>query len=137
VVTAPPLRARPGDAALLAHAFVLRYADEYKRPSMTLLPDALKRDRAPPLAGQRAAAGERDQAGGDHGRGHVDRAADLDLAAPEQQDEVLNLRVVRDEAEAGGGAQGDGSRQRQPEQGRRVARREPADAVRPDAPFRD
>jgi hypothetical protein len=26
-----------------AHAFVLRYADEYKRPAMTLLPDAPKR----------------------------------------------------------------------------------------------
>ena len=42
VVTLPPLRDRRGDAALLAHAFVRRFADEYKRGSMTLREDALR-----------------------------------------------------------------------------------------------
>ena len=42
VVTLPPLRDRRGDAALLAHAFVRRFAEEYKRGSMTLREDALR-----------------------------------------------------------------------------------------------
>lgn len=42
VVSLPPLRARQGDAALLAHAFVRRFADEYKRGGMTLRDDAIR-----------------------------------------------------------------------------------------------
>jgi two-component system NtrC family response regulator len=42
VINIPPLRERPGDAALLAHAFVRRFAAEQKRPSMTLRDDALR-----------------------------------------------------------------------------------------------
>lgn len=42
VVSLPPLRARRGDAALLAHAFVRRFADEYKRGSMTLRDDVIR-----------------------------------------------------------------------------------------------
>jgi len=41
VVEVPPLRARHGDAALLAHALVRRFADEHRRGSMTLMPDAI------------------------------------------------------------------------------------------------
>jgi two-component system NtrC family response regulator len=101
VVTAPPLRDRPGDAALLAHAFVLRFADEYKRPSMTLLPDALRAieqcrwpgnvrqlenviKRAVIMADSRSIA-----------------ASDLELPATEVEQDSLNLRTVRDEAERG------------------------------------
>jgi two-component system NtrC family response regulator len=42
VVTLPPLRVRQGDAALLAHAFLRRFADEYKRGGMTLREDAVR-----------------------------------------------------------------------------------------------
>ena len=42
VVNLPPLRARQGDAALLAHAFVRRFANDYNRGSMTLREDALR-----------------------------------------------------------------------------------------------
>lgn len=42
VVTIPPLRARHGDAALLAHAFVRRFANEQNRGAMTLREDAVR-----------------------------------------------------------------------------------------------
>jgi two-component system NtrC family response regulator len=42
VIRIPPLRTRVGDAALLAHAFVRRFAQEQKRPSMTLRDDAVR-----------------------------------------------------------------------------------------------
>lgn len=42
VVSIPPLRARKGDAALLAHAFVRRFAAEQNRGAMTLREDALR-----------------------------------------------------------------------------------------------
>ncbi|WP_153110129.1 PEP-CTERM-box response regulator transcription factor [Propionivibrio limicola] len=50
-VTLPPLRARPGDAALLAHAFVRRFAEEQKRGAMTLREDALRAVEAYPWPG--------------------------------------------------------------------------------------
>ncbi len=42
VVSIPPLRERKGDAALLAHAFVRRFATEQNRGAMTLREDALR-----------------------------------------------------------------------------------------------
>lgn len=42
VVPIPPLRERAGDAALLAHAFVHKFAEEQKRGSMTLGEDAIR-----------------------------------------------------------------------------------------------
>lgn len=42
VVSIPPLRDRKGDAALLAHAFVRRFAAEQNRGAMTLREDALR-----------------------------------------------------------------------------------------------
>ena len=42
VVNIPPLRARQGDAALLAHAFVRRFSAEQNRGAMTLREDALR-----------------------------------------------------------------------------------------------
>jgi two-component system NtrC family response regulator len=41
VVTIPPLRSRPGDATLLAHAFVRRFSAEQRRSSLSLRPDAV------------------------------------------------------------------------------------------------
>ena len=37
----PPLRDRPGDASLLAHAFLRRFAEEQHAGALTLLPDAI------------------------------------------------------------------------------------------------
>lgn len=42
VVNIPPLRERVGDAALLAHAFVRRFAQEQNRSAMTLTEDAVQ-----------------------------------------------------------------------------------------------
>ncbi|MEO6320709.1 MAG: PEP-CTERM-box response regulator transcription factor [Polaromonas sp.] len=42
VVKIPPLRARVGDAALLAHAFVRRFAQEQNRSAMTLSEEAVR-----------------------------------------------------------------------------------------------
>jgi two-component system, NtrC family, response regulator len=42
VINIPPLRARNGDAVLLAHAFVRRYAQEQRRPGLTFSDDALR-----------------------------------------------------------------------------------------------
>jgi len=42
VVNIPPLRKRVGDAALLAHAFVRRFAQEQNRSAMTLTEDAVQ-----------------------------------------------------------------------------------------------
>lgn len=42
VVPIPPLRERTGDATLLAHAFVHKFAEEQKRGSMTLGEDAIR-----------------------------------------------------------------------------------------------
>lgn len=42
VVTIPPLRERSGDPALMAHAFVHRFANEQKRGNMTLCEEAVR-----------------------------------------------------------------------------------------------
>ena len=42
VVTIPPLRDRTGDAALLAHAFLRRFAQEQRRPALTFSDEAVR-----------------------------------------------------------------------------------------------
>jgi two-component system NtrC family response regulator len=98
VLEVPPLRKRPGDASLLAHAFVRRHAEEQRRGTMTLAPDAIAAIEAHAWPGNvrelenciRRAVIMADTS--------VIRAADVGLAAASQND-VLNLRQVRDEAE--------------------------------------
>ena len=51
VVSIPPLRDRQGDAALLAHAFVRRFAAEQNRGAMTLREDALRAIESYPWPG--------------------------------------------------------------------------------------
>ena len=136
VVEIPPLRARKGDAALLAHAFVRRFAAEQRRGAMTLLPDAIAAIEAHAWPGnvrelenviKRAVimADGTTITRGRH-RPRARRRGDAD---------VLNLRQVRDEAEKTAVAARARPRQRQSEQGGRDAGREPPDAVRSDARF--
>lgn len=100
VVEIPPIRSRQGDAALLAHAFVQRFASEQRRGSMTLRPDGLAAIEAHPWPGnvrelenciRRAVImAEANQLG----------ASDLGLEAPQGEDSVAqSLRQVRDDAE--------------------------------------
>ncbi|MBS0446947.1 MAG: PEP-CTERM-box response regulator transcription factor [Proteobacteria bacterium] len=51
VVNIPPLRARQGDAVLLAHAFLKRFAQEQRRGSMTFSDEALRTIEAHPWPG--------------------------------------------------------------------------------------
>lgn len=51
VINIPPLRDRNGDAALLAHAFVRRFACEQNRGNMTLTEDAIRAIESHPWPG--------------------------------------------------------------------------------------
>lgn len=51
VIDIPPLRARVGDAALLAHAFLRRFAETEKRANLSLRSDALQAIEAHPWPG--------------------------------------------------------------------------------------
>ena len=99
VITAPPLRERPGDAALLAHAFVLRYANEYRRPAMTLLPDALQAIEQYPWPGNVRQLENVIKRAVIMAEGTSISAADLELSSGERDEEPLNLRLAREEAE--------------------------------------
>ncbi len=100
VVSIPPLRARKGDAALLAHGFVRRYAEEQRRGTMSLAPDAVAAIEAHAWPGnvrelenviKRAVImAETSMIGGD------DIGLDAEAAA---EPAMLNLRQARDEAE--------------------------------------
>jgi len=99
MVTAPPLRERPGDAALLAHAFVLRFADEYRRPAMTLMPDALSAIEHHPWPGNVRQLENVLKRAAIMTEGTTIGAADLELPSAEADEAALNLRVVREQAE--------------------------------------
>jgi two-component system, NtrC family, response regulator len=100
VVDIPPLRARQGDAALLAHAFVQRFAAEQRRRSMTLRSDAVAAIELHPWPGnvrelenciKRAVIMAEDT---------QITAADVGFVAKEDDDlNFLSLRRVREEAE--------------------------------------
>jgi two-component system NtrC family response regulator len=98
VVQIPPLRERKGDAALLAHAFVRQYAQEQKRGSMTLLPEAVAAIEAHPWQGNVRELQNCTKRAVIMADGNVLRAADFGLAPPQAQ-EVRTLKDIRDEAE--------------------------------------
>jgi two-component system NtrC family response regulator len=99
VVPVPPLKYRAGDAALLAHAFALRFANEYRRSGAILLPDALQAIEQYAWPGNvrelenviKRAVIMSDGAG--------IRASDLELAVGDADAGNLNLRQAREGAE--------------------------------------
>jgi two-component system NtrC family response regulator len=99
VVTVPPLRDRPGDAVLLAHAFVRRFGDEQKRSRLGLSDDALaaiERHRWPGNVRELENVIKRAVI---LAEGPVIKAIDLGLESSAAEDEPLNLREARDGAE--------------------------------------
>jgi two-component system NtrC family response regulator len=98
VLEVPPLRKRQGDPSLLAHAFVRRHADEQRRGTMTLAPDAIAAIEAHGWPGNVRELENCIKRAVIMADTPVIRAADVGLA-PAQAEDVLNLRHVRDEAE--------------------------------------
>jgi two-component system NtrC family response regulator len=98
VLEVPPLRKRPGDASLLAHAFVRRHAEEQRRGTMTLAPEAIAAIEAHPWPGNVRELENCIKRAVIMADTSVIRASDVGLA-PAPQSDVLNLRQVRDDAE--------------------------------------
>ena len=99
VVAIPPLRARKGDAALLAHAFVRQYAEEQRRGTLTLLPEALAAIEAHAWNGNVRELQNYTKRAVIMADGTLLRAADFGLEPAKSHDDVPTLRQVRDDAE--------------------------------------
>ena len=101
VITIPPLRARVGDAALLAHAFVRRFAQEQNRSAMSLSEsavNALENHTWPGNIRELENCIKRATIMAD---GHQISSADIGLKSlqPDDVDRSLDLRVIRENAE--------------------------------------
>jgi two-component system NtrC family response regulator len=99
-VEIPPLRKRQGDAALLAHAFVRRFAADHHRGSLSLRPDALAAIEAHPWPGNVRELENCIKRAVIMADGAALTPADVGLQEPGAgRDETLNLRQIREEAE--------------------------------------
>jgi two-component system NtrC family response regulator len=98
VLEIPPLRRRHGDASLLAHAFVRRFASDQKRGAMALAPDAIDAIEAHQWPGNVRELENCVKRAVIMADASSIRATDLGFGAPERE-EAFNLRRVRDEAE--------------------------------------
>ena len=99
VVTVPALRDRSGDSALLAHAFVRRFADEQKRGRLNLSDEAvaaIERHRWPGNVRELENVIKRAVILTD---GPMIKPRDLNLEGAAVEEEPLNLREAREGAE--------------------------------------
>ena len=102
VVSIPPLRDRKGDAALLAHAFVRRFASEQNRGAMTLREDALRAIEAHPWPGNVRELENCIKRAVIMADGNQITLDDVGLSdVPDDQEISLDLRLVREKAEKG------------------------------------
>ncbi|HZM44275.1 MAG TPA: PEP-CTERM-box response regulator transcription factor [Burkholderiales bacterium] len=99
VVAIPPLRERPGDATLLAHAFVRKFGEQEGRQLLGFKQDALDAIEAYSWPGNVREMENFVKRAVIMSEGAQITAADLGLAAPTGTPEPVNLREVRDEAE--------------------------------------
>lgn len=101
VIDIPPLRDRVGDAALVAHAFVKRFAQEQGRRSLHLSDEAVRAIEAHRWPGNIRELENCIKRATIMADGQQITADDLALpgTATPAQDDVLDLRRVRDEAE--------------------------------------
>lgn len=101
VITIPPLRARVGDAALLAHAFVRRFAQEQNRSAMTLSEAAIRAIELHPWPGNIRELENRIRRATIMADSSQITSEDIGFGSPvpSDVDDSLNLRVIRDHAE--------------------------------------
>jgi two-component system, NtrC family, response regulator len=99
VVDIPPLRNRMGDASLLAHAFVRKFADEQRRAAVTILPDALAAIDAHPWRGNVRELENCVKRAVIMADANTLKAVDFGLDSVSGEGDALNLREVRDRAE--------------------------------------
>jgi two-component system NtrC family response regulator len=98
IVNIPPLRERAGDASLLAHAFVQRFASANGREKLALRDDALDAIAHHTWPGNVRELENAIKRAVIMADGESITAEDLGLEAPEDT-QMFNLRQVRDEAE--------------------------------------
>ena len=99
VVTIPPLRAREGDVALLAHSFVKRFAGEQGRSSLTLSREAVAAIEAHKWPGNVRELENCIKRATIMADGSQISVADLGLKPADDGENFLNLRQVREDAE--------------------------------------
>jgi two-component system NtrC family response regulator len=100
VITIPPLRQRSGDAALLAHAFARRFAQELNQGSLSLGEEALKAIIAHPWPGNVRELENCIKRATIMAEGTHITAADIGIpVSDEDATSSLELRIVREEAE--------------------------------------
>jgi two-component system, NtrC family, response regulator len=100
-VTLPPLRARAGDAILLARHLLEVYRRELGRPLLGFADDALDAIDAHPWPGNVRELQNRIKRAILLAEGRRLRAVDLELGPSATAPEPINLRAVRERAEAG------------------------------------
>ncbi len=101
VVKIPPLRERVGDAALLAHSFMRRFAQEQGRASMTLGEGAVRSIESHPWPGNIRELENCIKRAAIMTEGSHISSNDLGLTGKpvEELDDSLDLRLIRDAAE--------------------------------------
>jgi two-component system NtrC family response regulator len=99
VVEIPPLRSRTGDASLLAHAFVRRVADEQRRGTVTIQPEAILAIDAHGWPGNIRELENCVKRAVIMAETSTLNAHDFGLAPTEAEGSVLTLREVREQAE--------------------------------------
>ena len=101
VVNIPPLRARVGDPALLAHAFVRRFSQEQNRGSLLLADDAVRAIEAHPWPGNIRELENCIKRAVIMVDGNQISALDIGLENPalDETENAFDLRTIRDAAE--------------------------------------
>ena len=101
VINIPPLRARVGDAALLAHAFVRRFSQEQNRGSLALNEEAIRAVETHSWPGNIRELENCIKRAVIMVDGNQITAQDVGLAVPEQaeDDNSFDLRTIREKAE--------------------------------------
>jgi two-component system, NtrC family, response regulator len=99
VVTIPPLRERVGDAALLAHHFKNKFSSKEGRPSMSFSADALSAIENHPWPGNVREMENCIKRAVIMADGPIISSEDLGLSTLLVDEEPINLRQVREEAE--------------------------------------